>query len=262
MSFIIMLGIGFTAGIMTGLIGASGVMVLVPGITMLGYSTFDAIGVSLFADTIASLVVSWTYYKAGNLNLKQGWWIVIGSVLGAQIGSFISPNIPEVGLGNSFGIFLIVTAIIFWRRGRKNPVSSNEEPVVNKYSENRILKMLRTNIIASGIVLGLFVGIISGLLGAGGGVMILLILVFVLNYKMHEGVGTSTLIMAFTAASGALGHAMTGNLPAKAAICCAVGTVAGGRIAARYANKVNEAILSKIVGSIFCILGIMMLITI
>ena len=42
------------------------------------------------------------------------------------------------------------------------------------------------------ILLGLLVGIISGLLGAGGGVMILLILVFVMGYKMHEGVGTST----------------------------------------------------------------------
>lgn len=257
-----MLGIGFIAGIMTGLIGASGVMVLVPGITMLGYSTFDAIGVSLFADTIASLVVSGTYYKAGNLNLKQGWWIVLGSVLGAQIGSFVSPNVPEVGLGNSFGIFLIVTAIIFWMRGRKSLIPANKEPVTQRYPEIKLLKVLRRNVIASGILLGLLVGIISGLLGAGGGVMILLILVFVLNYKMHEGVGTSTFIMAFTAASGALGHAMTGNLPAKAAICSAVGTVVGGRIAARYANKVNEAILGKIVGSIFCLLGIMMLINI
>ncbi|HQD53087.1 MAG: sulfite exporter TauE/SafE family protein [Dethiobacteria bacterium] len=260
MTFIVMLLIGFIAGVMTGLIGASGVMVLVPGIIMLGYSTFDAIGVSLFADTIASLVVSWTYYKAGNLNLAQGWWIVLGSVVGAQIGSFISPHVPEVGLGNSFGIFLVVSAIIFWRRGKNNPLSLNEEAAVKEGSGNSILQLLRKNVIASGILLGLLVGIISGLLGAGGGVMILLILVFVMGYKMHEGVGTSTLIMAFTAASGAIGHALTGNLPAKAALCSAAGTVAGGRIAARYANKVNEAKLSKIVGAIFCMLGLMMLI--
>jgi uncharacterized membrane protein YfcA len=253
--------IGFVAGIITGQIGASGVMVIVPGLIMLGYSTFDAIGVSLFADTIASLIVAWTYYQHGNLNLKQGWWIAIGSVLGAQIGSFISPHIPEIGLSNSFGIFLVITALIFWRRGNKKVlISTNEEQAINKNKKNNILGLFKRNVTISGILLGLFIGIITGLLGAGGGVMILLILVFVMDYRMHEGIGTSTLIMAFTAASGAIGHALTGNLPHEAAICAALGAVVGGRISARYANKVNAAILSKIVGTIFAILGIIMLI--
>jgi len=57
--------------------------------------------------------------------------------------------------------------------------------------------------------------------------MILLILVFLLEYSMHEGVGTSTFIMAFTAASGAIGHAFTGNLPLEAAVLSGLGTVIG-----------------------------------
>lgn len=260
MALIGMLGIGLVAGIVTGLIGASGVMVIVPGLILLGYSAGDAIGASLFADTIASLVVSWTYYKAGNLNLKQGWWITVGSVIGAQIGSIVSPSIPDAGLGSSFGIFLFLTAAVFWMRGVKNSKLPNDEEAPQSRTENKVLKLLRKNPIASSIGLGMLVGIVSGLLGAGGGVMILLILVFVLDYRMHEGVGTSTFIMAFTAASGAIGHAMTGNLPIKAALCSAAGTVIGGRMAARYANRVNEATLSKVVGSVFCALGIMMLI--
>ncbi len=260
MAIVTIFAIGLVAGIITGQIGASGVMVIVPGLIMLGYSTFDAIGVSLFADTIASLIVSWTYYQHGNLNLKQGWWIAIGSVLGAQMGSFISPHIPEIGLSNSFGIFLIITAVIFWRRGnRKSLISTNKEQSINKDKKNNLLSFLKSNVVISGIILGLLIGIITGLLGAGGGVMILLILVFVMDYKMHEGIGTSTLIMAFTAASGTIGHAITGNLPHEAAIYAALGAVIGGRISARYANKVNEATLSKIVGTIFAILGIMMI---
>jgi hypothetical protein len=80
-----------------------------------------------------------------------------------------------------------------------------------------------------------------------------------MDYKMHEGIGTSTLIMAFTAASGAIGHALTGNLPRGVALCGALGALIGGRISARLANRVNEAILSKIVGTMFGILGIIML---
>jgi len=172
---------------------------------MLGYGAADAIGASLFADTMASLVVSWTYYKAGNLNLKQGWWIALGSIAGAQLGSFISPHISEGGLGSSFGIFLLLTAVIFLIRGyRKVPAIPNADEQ-SQNQPNAFVRLLRRNVVVSGLILGFLVGIISGLLGAGGGVMILLILVFLLEYSMHEGVGTSTFIMAFTAASGAIG---------------------------------------------------------
>jgi hypothetical protein len=264
MQYIFIIAVGLVAGIATGLIGASGVMIIVPGLIMLEYSASSSIGASLFADAIASLVVAWTYYQHKNLNLKQGWWIALGSVLGAQIGSIISPHIPDAGLGNSFGIFLIASAVIFWMRGRRKlkPQAQDGEKTVNREKQSAIIKLLRSNVILSGFLLGMLVGIISGLIGAGGGVMILLILVFVMGYTTHEGVGTSTLIMAFTAASGAIGHAMTGHLPIKAAIYSAIGTVVGGRFAARFANKVNEAVLSKVVGAVFGVLGIIMLINI
>jgi len=120
--------VGLIAGVVTGLIGASGVMVIVPGLVMLGYGAADAIGASLFADTVASLVVSWTYYQAGNVNLRQGWWIAVGSVLGAQVGSYISPHIAESSLGGFFGIFLIITAVIFALRGMGTVIPVSGQP--------------------------------------------------------------------------------------------------------------------------------------
>ncbi|MDK2992443.1 MAG: uncharacterized protein PWP48_1676 [Clostridiales bacterium] len=258
MEYVLILFIGCVAGVVTGLIGASGVMVVVPALVILGYATSDAIGASLFIDTIASLVVAWTYYQNKNLNLKQGIWIAIGSVGGAQIGSLISPLIPDVGLSSAFSIFLVITAVIFWFKGAKGGAPDLNNNVATQQSS--ILKLLRSNVIISGLLLGILVGIISGLLGAGGGVMILLILVFVMQYSMHEGIGTSTLIMAFTAASGTIGHAISSNLPLKAAIYGAIGTLIGGRFAARFANKVNEKVLSKVVGGVFGVLAVIMLI--
>jgi len=259
MEYGVVLLIGCIAGIVTGLIGASGVMVVVPAFVMLGYATSEAIGASLFIDTIASLVVAWTYFQNKKLNLKQGIWIAIGSVGGAQIGSLISPLIPDVGLNSAFSIFLVITAVIFWFRGATIGVPDLN---VNDGAarQSRIVKLLRSNVVVSGLLLGILVGILSGLLGAGGGVLILLILVFVMQYNMHEGIGTSTLIMAFTAASGTIGHAISSNLPFKAAIYGAIGTVIGGRFAARFANKVNEKVLSKVVGGVFAVLAVTMLI--
>jgi len=262
MEWVIVLFTGCITGIITGLIGGSGVMVVVPAFVMLGYATSDAIAASLFIQTIASLVVAWTYYQNKNLNLKQGIWIAIGSVGGAQIGSLISPLIPDVGLNRAFSVFLVITAVIFWVRGAKVGVpdlnGNNGNDVTAQQS--RILKFLRSNVIVSGLLLGILVGIICGLLGAGGGVMILLILVFVMQYSMHEGIGTSTLIMAFTAASGTIGHAISSNLPLKAAIYGAIGTLIGGRFAARFANRVNEKVLIKVVSGVFAVLAVTMLI--
>ncbi len=260
MFYILITVISFIAGSITGLIGASGVMVIVPGLVMLGSSTFDAIGCSLFADALASLVVAWTYSRYGNLNLRQGWPIALGSILGAQLGSFISPNLPEMGVGGSFGVLLLVSAAMFWRKGSKKAAIKPEGKTTSNNDEVKgFLKVLRNNPKTSGTILGVLVGIISGILGAGGGVMILLILVFVMGYKVHEGVGTSTLIMAFTAASGALGHAFTGNLPMDIAIPSAIGTVVGGRLTAGFANKIDETILGRIVGIIFAVLGALMI---
>jgi len=272
MHYLLILLIGAVAGIVTGLIGASGVMVVVPALAVLGYGTADAIGASLFVDTIASLVVAWTYYQNKNLRIKQGVWIAIGSVIGAQIGSLLSPSIPETGLSNAFSIFLVIVAVVFWVRGARTVLPTPSESAatdpaegkaaaVPSLKENAIVRLMRKNIVVSGLVLGLIVGIVSGLLGAGGGVMILLILVFLLQYSMHEGIGTSTLIMAFTAASGAIGHARSGNLPLEAAVIAAIGTLIGGRIAARFANRVNEKVLSKVVGGLFAILAIAMFLT-
>jgi len=258
MEYFLLLVIGCTAGLLTGLIGASGVMVVVPALVILGYPASGAIGASLFIDTIASLVVAWTYYQSGNLNLKHGLWIALGSVVGAQVGSLVSPSIPDTGLSGAFGIFLLVSAAIFWFRGRKGivPAAGGDQ---EESPPPRLLGALRANIVVSGLSLGFFVGVISGLLGAGGGVMILLILVFVMQYRLHEGIGTSTLIMAVTAASGAAGHALSSDLPLKAALLGAAGTLIGGRLAAVFANRVGEKLLSRVVAGVFVVLAVVML---
>ena len=262
MQYVFILLIGCVAGIVTGLIGASGVMIVVPAFVVLGYSVPDAIGASLFINTVAALIVAWTFYQNGNLNLKQGIWIAAGSIVGAQVGSFIAPSVPDVGLSSAFSVFLFISAVTFLIRGMKTSktnVSASDDK--NTTQPSRILRLLRTNVVISGLLLGFLVGILCGLIGAGGGVMILLILVFIMQYSLHEGIGTSTLIMAFTAASGTIGHALTSNLPLDAAIVGSAGTIVGGRFAARFANKINEKALSMVVGGLFIVLGIAMLIT-
>lgn len=248
----IMILIGIFTGVVTGLTGASGVMVVVPLVNIfLSFSIHEAIGTSLIVDVLSPLAISYIYYKHGNLDIKSGIWIAVGSILGAQLGAGFAAGIPEMGLSGAFGIFMIIMGVIIWQKGLSHQSLTK---TINKTIrfENPIQQILIA------LVLGFVIGIMTGTLGAGGGGMILIILLFVLNFPLHKAIGTSSLIMAITACSGAVGYALHGNIQPIAGLILGTSAAASGMASARFANKVNEKILSKIVGIIFIILGGMM----
>ena len=84
----------------------------------------------------------------------------------------------------------------------------------------------------------------------------MMVLIFLLDYPIHKAVGTSTVIMAVTAASAVLGYGLRGNVEVFASIVIAAGTVTGGAAGARFANLASERTLARVVGAIFMALGV------
>ena len=242
--------IGIVTGGITSLIGASGVMIIVPVLTMFFHvSAHCAIGTSLFVDVIASIAVSYTYFKNGNIEIKSGIWIAVASIAGAQLGTLFSSQIKEGPLSEMFGVILIIS-------GGGLIVKSYREKDEPKESKKRFKK--RWQKIVSSIIIGIGIGILSGLFGAGGGVMILLALIMIMSYPLHKAIGTSTLIMAMTALSSTIGYAYRGNIDLILGCFLSVGAVIGGILGSKYANSVNEKALQKVVGVCFMCLGIVM----
>ncbi len=237
---------------MTSLIGASGVMVVIPALSLgMQFTMKEAIGTSLMVDVIGSVVVSHTYFKNKNLDLKRGFWIALGSVAGAQLGAMFASEIPEIGLGGGFGFFLVVFGAVMLLRGvnKGETAAKIDKPLKLKSDWQR-------NLISVGI--GFLLGIISGLMGAGGGINFLLVLLFVVKLPLHKAIGTSTLIMAITALSGAIGHGIRGNIDVAAGLIIGIGTIVGGILGARFANRVSEKVLGRVTGVLFITLGIAM----
>ncbi|HOK35213.1 MAG TPA: sulfite exporter TauE/SafE family protein [Candidatus Pacearchaeota archaeon] len=245
----LMVLIGLFTGAVTGLTGASGVMVVVPLATvLLNFPIHQAIGTSLIVDVLAPLAISYTYYKHGNIDIKSGIWIALGSVLGAQLGAYFAAGVSAGNLGGAFGIFMIIMGIILWRNG------INREVITKKMK--RIVKFeTQTQRIITALILGFFVGLLTGFLGAGGGGIVLLILIFVLDFPLHKAIGTSALIMAITACSGAIGYGLHGNTNILSGLILGFIAAASGVISAKFANKINEEVLAKTVGVIFVLLG-------
>jgi len=247
--------VGIITGGLTSMIGASGVMIIVPVLTMLyNVETHTAIGTSLFVDVFASITVAYTYFRNGNVELKSGIWIAVASITGAQLGSMFASKINEGPLSLLFGGVLVLSGIMmFIKANSKKPEENEQKPRKVRFEKG-------WQQIVSSIIIGIGIGIISGMFGAGGGGMILLTLIVVLAYPMHKAIGTSTLIMAMTALSSTIGYARMGNINFKLGCIISLGAIIGGVLGGRYANSVNEKTLQKIVSIFFTILGIAMVI--
>ena len=110
------------------------------------------------------------------------------------------------------------------------------------------------------VICGVLIGFICGFIGAGGGMMMLLILTSVLGYELKTAVGTSVFIMTFTALTGAVSHFAIGGMPDVTVwVLCIVFTFIWARIAAVFANRASAKTLNRATGVILVILGIVVM---
>lgn len=249
-SYFLLVIVGLITGTITSLVGASAVTLIVPALSLLFHvETHIAIGTSLFVDIITSLVVAYNYHRKGNVELKSALWIAGAAVVGAQIGSELANNTKGVTLSGIFGIFLIISGIGSLRKQHRSQKQTKKK-IEFKHEWEQILVS---------IIIGIGIGIISGIFGAGGGVMILMALIFILHYPMHIAVGTSTLVMAITATSSEIDYVIHGHLNLVYGIILAIGAVIGGFVGSKYANKINDNMLQTILNWFFILMGVMMI---
>ena len=236
---------GMGAGLGTGFAGMSAAAVISPMlITFLGMDPYMAVGIALSSDVLASAVSAYTYAKNKNIDIKNGL-IMMGSVLVfTVVGSYISSLVPSATMGN-FSVFMtFLLGIKFIVR----PVMTTKEAMQGVSAKKRAIQSL---------VCGMLIGFICGFVGAGGGMMMLLILTSVLGYELKTAVGTSVFIMAFTAFTGAASHFAIGGLPDPLIwILCIVFTLVWARIAAVFANKATPKTLNRATGVILVVLGV------
>ncbi|WP_242865147.1 sulfite exporter TauE/SafE family protein [Paraclostridium sordellii] len=100
---------------------------------------------------------------------------------------------------------------------------------------------------------------VCGVLGAGGGVMLLLVLTSVLGYQLKIAVGTSVFIMSFTALTGSVAHIVHGGTDLKALVLCSIFALISSKGAAKFANKTDNKKLNKTAGVFLILFGIILL---
>lgn len=239
---------GMGAGLGTGFAGMSAAAVITPMlVTFLGMDPYMAVGIALSSDVLASAVSAYTYGKNKNLDIKNGIIMMISVLMFTVVGSYISSLVPSTTMG-SFSVFMtFLLGIKFIVR----PVMTTKESMQGVSAQKRAIQS---------VICGVLIGFICGFIGAGGGMMMLLILTSVLGYELKTAVGTSVFIMTFTALTGAVSHFAIGGMPDVTVwLLCIVFTFIWARIAAVFANRASAKTLNRATGVILVILGIVVM---
>jgi len=191
---------GLCVGVVSGMLGVGGCFIMTP----VQYWVYTSMGIpSDLAIKVAFgtnlLVVLPTAASGAYGHTKKGavWWeaaIVLGltGAVGAVIGATIAAHLPAKVLAVAFGLAVLAGGV---RMLTAKPPKIEEEPKDKPWLW---------------AAWGIPIGIVTGIIGIGGGVLMIPIMVLALKFKMHQAVGTSTAVMIFTSAGGLAGYIYNG----------------------------------------------------
>ena len=235
---------GMGAGLGTGFAGMSAAAVITPMlITFLDMDPYMAVGIALSSDVLASAISAYTYGKNKNLDVRNGLIMMVSVLTFTVIGSYIASLVPPATMGG----FSVCMTFLLGIKFIVKPVMTTKETMLAVSAKKRAVQS---------VVCGVIIGFICGFVGAGGGMMMLLILTSVLGFELKTAVGTSVFIMTFTALTGAISHFTIGGAPDWTVLAlCVVFTLIWARIAAVFANKAAPKTLNRATGIVLVLLG-------
>lgn len=242
--FIVCFVAGIGAGLGTGFAGMSAAAVISPMlITFLNMPAYEAVGIALASDVLASAISAYTYGKNKNLDIRNGLVMMVTVLLMTLFGSWVASIVPN----RTMGTFSVFMTFMLGVKFIVKPVMTTREAMQAVDPKTRFRQS---------VLCGIMIGFICGFIGAGGGMMMLLVLTSVLGYELKTAVGTSVFIMAFTAFTGSMSHFAIGGMPDTwSLIFCVLSTLLWARIAARFANKASAITLNRATGLVLVILG-------
>ncbi len=246
------------AGVGTGLAGLSAATVMVPVMIVLCPSfagesgAYHATAIALASDILGSAFTSAIYIRHRNIDLKRGGIMLACIVSMCVAGSIAAWHAGNVVLG-TFSLFLCVGIGI---RFLLKPDTQKEKPV-NKGAA------LDWKGIAVSLFFGLTIGFGTGFVGSGGGMMMLVVFTAFLGMERKSAVGTSTLIMTFTALIAFVSHALVDPTLVlekwQILLLCIVVESAASIVSAQFANRVNNRVVGLVTGAVLTVLGVVML---
>jgi uncharacterized membrane protein YfcA len=221
-----LLGIGVATGFLSGLLGVGGGFLIVPALLALAWQMPEAIGTSLLYVTVVGAVGAIHHGRKRNIDAKIVVWSALPAIAGAQAGAWLSERLPFWSLDLSFAILLLFAA--------GQLASSHLEPVTGTPSKGRI------------VGLGAMVGVLSGVLGVGGGVLLVPGQTRWLGIPLVRAIGNSLAIVILTGVSGVVAHVMRGHVVWQPGLVLIVGGILGLQVGLAVLHRITTGALKRL----------------
>jgi uncharacterized protein len=248
---------GAAAGVFGSLLGLGGGVLLVPLLTLgFGLPLREAVGVSLVSVIVTSSVSAAVYLERHAANLRLGMTLELFTAFGAIVGGLLAFILDERELAGLFALMLVYAAVSMLRRRDPEPETTPAAAVEDAPTAalappartERILDRLsgpgyRTRRLRTGIVGSVVAGIVSALLGIGGGLVKVPLMHLVMGVPLRVATATSNLMIGITASASAIIYLVRGGLDPYVAGPTAIGVFLGASVGSRVAHRVDVRLL-------------------
>ena len=264
--------IGFFIGALGTLIGAGGGFILVPLLIILrpDFSPETITAISMVVVACNAISGSFAYIRTKKVDYKAGIIFAICTIPGSILGVLTTKIIPRNLFDIIFGIIMLALAVfLFFKAGKEERVHKKvnggkgwiHQHLTDKWGENYYYSYnLRL-----GMLLSLFVGYFSPLLGIGGGIIHVPAMAEWLLFPVHIATATSHFILAIMSTVSVIVHYLQGNyddpLIVKMVIGLVIGVVPGAQLGAYLSRKINGKYIIKALAISICILGVKILLS-
>lgn len=235
---VVLFCVGFIGSFISGMVGIGGAIIKYPMLLyippMFGLAAFTAhevSGISAVDVLFASIAGVWAYRKGGYLNKSLILYMGTAILVGTFIGSFGSKSLPEETVNIVYAVLALIAAIMMFIPKKKIDERPLEQITFNK---------------PLAAVLALIVGIGSGIVGAGGGFMLVPIMLVVLKIPTRMTVATSLAITLISSLGGSIGKVLTGQVDYRAAIVMIVASLIAAPLGAKAGGKLNTKVLQGV----------------
>lgn len=241
-----LLALGIGAGVMAGVFGIGGGAVLVPGmVLLLGFAQHRAHATSLAAIIVTAPAAMLPFALQGEVAYVPGLAIAVGALAGAYAGAGVMHRISAGRLRLAFAVLLMLLALRLLVGGEV--VGADVGAGVGLHEA------------AGFVLLGVVTGVLSAVMGVGGGVILVPALVLLFAFGQHTAEGTSLLVIIPTALTGALRHARNRYTDWRSGLLVGLGGIGGGLAGAQLALAVPAGGLQRLFGVFLAVVGVLLL---
>lgn len=280
LNLMLLVGVGGLIGFLSGLFGVGGGFLLTPALMMVGIppTVAAASGINGVVATSASGVGA--HFRLGNVDIKLGTVLLVGSLAGAAVGVHFTKLLRLLGdadlvitlcyivvLGST-GSYMFFESLQRLRRGAFAPKRARRPGGMQAFLRNLPWRMSfpRSRVEHSVLVplfLAVLVGVLSAIMGVGGGFIMIPIMVYVLGMPTHVAVGTSLFQILFTCVGATYMHATTNlDVDLVLALLLALGSAVGAQFGARASRFLRGDQLIILLASLVLVVVVKMVVDI